>query len=54
MYFVTTYFMAHNNKSIAKWEMKNGEDAVLDDGIAYGEYNEEGKLTSITNFYETP
>ena len=53
-YFETTYFLAHNNKSVAKWEMKNDEDTVLSDGISYGEFNEKGKLTSITGFYETP
>ncbi len=53
-YFATTYFLAHNNKSIAKWELKNGEDTVLGDGISYGEYNEKGKLTSMTGFYEAP
>ena len=53
-YFSTTYFMAHNNKSIAKWQMKNAEGIVLGDGISFGEYNGNGKLISITGFYETP
>lgn len=52
-YFQTTYFLAHSNKSVAKWEMKNDEDTVLFDGISYGEYNEKGKLTSTIAFYET-
>ena len=51
-YFVTTYFLAHSNKSIARWEMKNGSNNVLGDGISYGEYNERGKLISMTGFFE--
>ncbi len=53
-HFVTTYFLAHSNKSIARWEMRNGESAVLSDGISYGEYSDSGKLTAMTGFYETP
>lgn len=53
-HFVTTYFQAHSNKSIARWEMKNGDGEVLGDGISYAEYNNEGKLTSETGFFETP
>ena len=53
-HFVTTYFLAHSNKSIVKWEMKNGENIVLGDGISYGEYNNYGKLVSMTGFFETP
>ena len=53
-HIITTYFLAHNNKSIAKWEMKNRENTVIGDGISYGEYNEKGNLISITGFFETP
>ena len=53
-YFVTTYFLSHNHKGIAKWEMTNDEGVILGDGVSYGEYNDEGKLTAITGFYETP
>ena len=34
-YFQTTYFMAHNNKSIAKWLMRNADDVELGDGISW-------------------
>jgi hypothetical protein len=51
-YFVTKYFLAHSNKSIAKWEMRNGDHVVLGDGISYGEYNDNGKLISMTGFFE--
>ena len=53
-YFVTTYFLTHNNKSIARWEMKNAEGIVLGDGISYGEYNSNGHLVSIIGFFELP
>jgi hypothetical protein len=53
-HFATTYFLAHNNKSIAKWEMRNGDNIVLGDGISYAEYNENGYLTSMTGFFEPP
>ena len=51
-YFLTTYFMAHHNKSIAKWVMRNGDNISLSDGISFGEYNEAGKLVKMTGFFE--
>ena len=53
-HFVTTYFLTHNNKSIAKWDMKNAENNTVGDGISYGEYNNDGKLISMTGFFDTP
>lgn len=53
-HFVTTYFLAHSNKSIARWEMRNAENVKLGDGISYGEYNASGKLVSMTGFFEAP
>lgn len=53
-HFVTTHFMSHSNKSIATWQMKNGDGMILGDGISYGEYNENGLLTAMTGFFETP
>lgn len=52
-YFKTTWFLAHSQKSIARWEMKQG-DSVLGDGVSYAEYNDDGMLTSMTGFFETP
>ncbi len=54
VHFVTTYFGAHNRKSIAKWEMRNGENATIGDGVSYGEYSEQGRLTAMTGFFEPP
>ena len=53
-YFVTTYFLAHSNKSIARWELYNGDHVALGDGISYGEYNDAGMLVSMTGFFELP
>lgn len=51
-HFVTTYFLSHSDKSIARWKMCNAEDAVLGEGISYAEYNKNGYLTSMTGFFE--
>lgn len=53
-YFLTTYFLMHSNKSIARWEMRNSSNNVLGDGMSYGEYNDNGKLVSMTGFFQTP
>jgi len=53
-HFVTNYFLAHNNQSIAKWVMRNRENTVLGEGVSYGKYNEAGKLVAMTGFFETP
>jgi hypothetical protein len=52
-HFVTNYFLAHNQQSIAKWEMINGENSIIGEGISYGKYNDNGKLISLTGFFET-
>lgn len=53
-HFVTNYFLAHHNQSIARWEMRDAHDAVLGEGISYGKYNDRGKLIAMTGFFETP
>ncbi len=53
-HFVTTEFSSHHDRSIAQWNMVNGEGVVLGDGISYGQYDEHGKLVSMTGFFETP
>lgn len=52
-HFVTTLFMAHSNKSVARWEMRDGLDNVLDEGISYGEYNGKGYLVTLTGFFQS-
>jgi SnoaL-like domain len=53
-HFVTTYFLAHHNVSIAKWNMVSGDGAIIGDGVSYGQYNEQGALVAMTGFFETP
>jgi len=53
-HFVTTEFLTHNNKSVARWEMRDNKDAVLGTGISYGEYTESGRLHQMTGFYPLP
>ncbi|MFV1984059.1 MAG: nuclear transport factor 2 family protein [Thiohalomonadales bacterium] len=51
-YFNTTYFRNYDNKSIARWDMITGDDVVVGDGISYCEYNNNGKLLSMTGFFD--
>ncbi|MBL4682038.1 MAG: hypothetical protein JKY88_15115 [Pseudomonadales bacterium] len=50
-HFITTKFLSHSNKSIAIWNMHNGQGEKIGEGVSYGEYNEDGKLTSMTGFF---
>jgi hypothetical protein len=53
-HFVTTHFLAHHSRSIARWNMVNGQGEVIGEGISYGEYDGSGRLTAMTGFFETP
>ena len=52
-HFVTTYFLAHHDRSIAKWNMLDGAGNITGDGATFGEYNERGLLVAMTGFFET-
>lgn len=53
-HFVTTYFQAHHDRSIAKWNMVDGSGRVIGDGVSFGEYSAEGRLVTMTGFFEPP
>ncbi len=53
-HFTTKYFLAHSNKSIARWDMLGGDGSVLGEGISFGQYSPQGKLISMTGFFEVP
>ena len=53
-HFITREFKSHNNRSIAEWNMCSGDGTIVGNGISYGEYNEEGKLTSMNGFFDPP
>lgn len=50
-HFVTRDFQAHHGRSIARWEMMNGQGERVGEGISYGEYDEAGRLTAMTGFF---
>jgi hypothetical protein len=53
-YFVTEHFLAHHGRSIARWQMMNGENVAVGSGISYGEYDAQGRLCGMSGFFETP
>ncbi len=53
-HFETTYFLAHHDRSIAKWNMRDGGGAIVGEGVSYGEYAAAGRLVAMTGFFETP
>ncbi|MEM6991818.1 MAG: nuclear transport factor 2 family protein [Myxococcota bacterium] len=53
-HFVTTYFLAHHDRCVARWNMVAGDGSVLGDGISYGEFGDGGKLVAMTGFFEPP
>ncbi len=54
VHFVTSYFQSHHDRSIAKWEMRSGDNTPITQGVSYGEFNEDGMLVSMSGFYELP
>ena len=52
-HFVTEYFLAHHGKSIARWKMLNADAVQIGEGISYGEYDAEDRLTAMTGFFQT-
>jgi hypothetical protein len=52
--FVTTYFKAHHDRSLARWTMHDVTGAVLGDGTSVGEYGPDGRLVAMTGFFATP
>ncbi|MBM3572311.1 MAG: nuclear transport factor 2 family protein [Alphaproteobacteria bacterium] len=53
-YFETTYFLAHHQRSIAKWNMRDGAGQKIGEGVSYGEYGKDGKLIAMTGFFDPP
>ena len=53
-YFEIIDFLSHHDRSVAKWDMKNGKGEKIGDGYSFGEYNQNGKLIKMTGFYKLP
>ncbi|MES2073486.1 MAG: nuclear transport factor 2 family protein [Pseudomonadota bacterium] len=51
-HFVTRYFLAHHQKSIAHWDMQTHEGLTIGGGSSYAEYDQRGKLISMNGFFE--
>jgi len=51
-HFVTKAFKAHSGRSVAQWEMVNGDGTVMGNGTSYAEYRADGKLTAMTGFFD--
>ena len=53
-HFVTTYFLAHHESSIAKWNMVDGTGRIVGEGVSFGQYDSRGALVAMTGFFEAP
>lgn len=53
-YFITEEFLAHHGRSVARWRMVGEDGTRMGDGISYAEYDESGKLITMTGFFEPP
>lgn len=53
-FFKTTSFHAHSARSIAAWQMCDGQGMVIGEGFSYAEYGADGKLAVMTGFFDTP
>lgn len=53
-HFVTTWFVAHHDRSVAKWEMRSAGADVLGHGVSYAEYADDGKLLTMNGFFDIP
>jgi hypothetical protein len=51
-HFVTKLFRTHSDQCIACWDMMAGDGSFVGDGISYGRYDAEGKLITMTGFFE--
>lgn len=52
--FVITDFKNHHDRSLAHWNMVNGNGNLLFEGASYGLYGADGRLTQMTGFFEPP
>lgn len=53
-HFKTKWFLAYQGRSIALWDLCDAHGNKHGEGASYGSYDEAGKLTSMTGFFETP
>jgi hypothetical protein len=51
-HFVTRKFASHHQSSFAHWNMVNRQGDVIGEGHSFGQYDDAGKLISMTGFYD--
>jgi hypothetical protein len=52
--FATTDFKNHHDRSLAHWNMLDGEGNCLTQGASYGLYGSDGRLTQMSGFFDPP
>lgn len=53
-HFVTRLFVEHHGRSLAHWDMTLGDGTVVGTGASFATYGSDGKLTSMTGFFDAP
>ena len=52
--FVVTDFKSHHGRSLAHWNMVDGQGNILGQGASFGLYGADGRLTQMAGFFELP
>lgn len=52
--FVTTDFKTHHDQSLAHWNMVDAKGRTLVQGASHGRYDVDGRLKTMTGFFEPP
>jgi predicted oxidoreductase len=53
-HFVTTDFIAHHHRGMAKWNMVDGHGNIIGDGVSAMEFDAHGKIAQVSGFFKTP
>jgi hypothetical protein len=52
--FVTTAFKTHHNRSLAHWNMVDGNGNLLAPGISFLNHSVDGRLVEMSGFFDPP
>jgi hypothetical protein len=52
--FVATKSATHHDRALMHWNMIDGKQNVLAQGVSYFLYGADGRLTQMTGFFEFP
>ena len=53
-HFVTTAAFVHHGELLAHWNMVAGDGTVLDRGTSHATFTEDGRLATLSGFFEVP